>query len=76
MRLIKEHYSIQRQPIKNWLDSKPDCDLVKEASSISVGTGCPILVVVEFIMEIKGETTELLSLRKRLLNFYNVDRVE
>lgn len=76
MKLIKDHYSVQVEPIRNWLEGKPGCDLVKEASSIAVGTGCPILIVVEIIMDIKGRTPELLNLKQRLLDFYNIDKIE
>lgn len=75
MILNKEKYSIQRVVIKNWLDNKPDCDITKEISHIALATHCPIILVVEFIMEIRGELSELLVLKKKLMEFYGVTDV-
>ncbi len=73
MLLDKEQYSICRGQIANWLATKPCLDMAKEISAITLYTGAPAIVVVEYVMEIVGRTDELAALQQRLMDFYRVD---
>lgn len=73
--LSKEQYAIQREPIRLWLKNKPDADIRKEISYMAISTNVPIIIVVEFVMEIVGRTEELLTAQKRLMEFYHIDGI-
>lgn len=75
MKLSKEKYSVQREPVRLWLKNKPKADLLKEISYIAISTNVPIIIVVEYVMEIVGRTEELLSTQKRLMEFYHIDEI-
>lgn len=71
----KEIYAVQRKYISKWLDDRPGCNLCEQVSPIVEATRCPVIVVVEFIMEIKGRTDELVALQDMLMKFYGVTEV-
>lgn len=68
----KEKYAACRAPIKHWLETKSFDDLEKEISSITLYTGAPIIVVIEFVMEIKGRLPNLVAMQNRLMAFYHI----
>lgn len=73
--LEKEKYNLQREYIRNWITTKPDNDIREDISMIAIVTYCPIIVVMEFVMEIKGFTPELMAIQERLMKFYHIDKV-
>lgn len=73
--LSKEKYSIQRKYIDVWIKNHPDKPLVDEVSYMALATGVPIIITIEFVMEIVGRVKELQELQERLMKFYKIDAV-
>jgi len=75
MKLSKSRYQINRAAVKAWFITKPDADLCKEASAIAMATGCPIIIIVEYMMEEFGRTQALIDKQNYLMKFYNAEVV-
>jgi hypothetical protein len=75
IKLNKEYYALRRPYIHTWITNKPDVDLENEISYITLATGVPVIIVLEFVMEIIGRKEELVAKQHRLMKFYQVDEI-
>ena len=76
MRVIKkQNYLIQKPVVERMLNNNPDKDPYSLSGVIAVATGCHILVICEFIGELKGFSPQLVDKMERLRKFYNVEKV-
>lgn len=72
MKIEIEQYRVQRPVIAEWLRRRPDVDLVQEIAEIAISTNCPVIIVAEYIMEIKGRTEALVEAQNSFMRFYGV----
>ena len=75
MTISKAKYQISREPIKLWLETKPYTDIDREISHMALYTGAPVIIVIEYVMEVLGRTEELLAKQRKLMDFYHVSAV-
>lgn len=75
MTISKSQYQVARAPIKLWLETKPCLDLGREISHMALYTGAPVIIVIEYVMEILGRSEELLAKQQELMDFYHVDGI-
>ncbi len=70
------HYSIQKPRIALWIDARPDCDLLDEAGKIACAYHVHIVVVLCFIGELRGFTSEILSKIERDMSYYHISEIK
>lgn len=75
MILEKEKYRLQKKYIADWIESKQPKDLCKEVSHIAVASGCPVIIVCTFLLEILGDNPDISALQIKLMKFYGVTAV-
>jgi hypothetical protein len=75
MILDSKKYLIQKTYIKNWIDTKPEIKLVDHIGDIALASGLHIVLVAHFMIELYGENEELLSKKKRFMEFYGIEGV-
>lgn len=68
-------YRHQVEIIKLWMNNRPGLAPSDEAGMIAVATGCPVVVVVHFLIELYPEDEKLKTLKQRLLDFYDLEGV-
>lgn len=76
MILKLSHYSIQKEFIKNWLDSRPDWIYENEVGPIAVASHTHIVAVSHFIGQLYGYTDNIKNKIIRDMKFHNVDEVD
>lgn len=76
MKLSISKYQVNRKTVADWFNTKPDPDMSKEASYLALATGCPIIIVVEYMMDHFGRTEELLGIQKKLCSWYKDEVAE
>ena len=73
--ISREKYISQLPAVHRFLTLYPTTNPLELASVIAVATGCPIIIVCQYIGELSGFTPELVSKMERLCLFYNVAEV-
>lgn len=76
MKLSREKYIIQKEYIRIWIDSKSEQTPISMISQITLATGCPIILVCQYIGELRGFTPELEAQMQRLMDFYHIEGIE
>lgn len=76
MKLSISKYAVNRKTVADWFITRPNPNLPKEASNLALATGCPIIIVVEYMMDHFGRTEELLALQKKLCDWYKDEVIE
>ena len=76
MKLSISKYAVNRKTVAEWFNTRPNPDMSREASNLAISTGCPIIIVLEYMMDHFGRTEELLAKQKSLMDWYRDEVVE
>ena len=76
MKLSISKYQVNRKTVADWFLTRPNPDMSREASNLALATGCPIIIVLEYMMDHFGRTEELLKKQNSLIEWYKDEVIE
>ena len=73
---LKDYHVSYKVQLAKALVTYPNRDKLDLVSTLSAETGCPVLALLYFLMDIEGETPRVLDKIERVKRFYLIDKVE